>query len=135
VDKEYVCESFCFGFRGRRWKIGSSVMINENEEQSLPAHFRKHFVTRDKFVMPDTTLAGGPRVDGVLKAPVKITDTAMSPDTRRMLGRDKTEPQEETGEPHKIDALMENPNPVEAKQENIQQPMKRGRRLGSKNAR
>jgi hypothetical protein len=126
VLKEYVCQSFCFGYKNRRWKVGTSVFVDEVEAKNLP----KWFVPKEQYVIPEVGLAGGPRIDGVLKAPVKITDTAMSPDTRRMLGLDKTETQEETGDPHKIDFLVSSSEP---EKENIQKPMKRGRRLGSKN--
>jgi hypothetical protein len=133
VSKEFVCTSQCFGFMGRRWKLGQSVVIKDNELESLDGHFHKHFVEKERFVMPDTSLAGGPRVEGVLKAPIKITDTAMSPTTREMLGL-KKQNQEYQEEPRKIDEVLNARTEVESEEkESIQQPVKRGRRLGSKN--
>ena len=72
----------------------------------------------------DLSVIGGPRVDGVLKKLEKITDTAMSPDTRKMLEKENAaSPKEET----------EAPEVAAPEGGKVPEPVKRGRRLGSKN--
>jgi hypothetical protein len=122
MEREYKCQSFCFGYRGKRWKVGEDVVLDPGEVPN--AHFLKHFVLKNEFKVPDLTVIGGPRIDGVLKKIERVTDTAMSPDTKRLLenqGKEKL-----AGAP-----IEENIVPVENDVE--KSIVKRGRRIGSKN--
>ena len=125
MPREFICQTFCFGYKNRRWKVGEKIMVDEAEEKLLP----KWFVPVEKFKQQDLSVIGGPRVDGVLKKLEKITDTAMSPDTRKMLEKENAaSPKEETEAPEV--AAPEVAAPEGGK---VPEPVKRGRRLGSKN--
>jgi hypothetical protein len=119
MSREFICQSFCFGYKNRRWKVGEKITVGDDEK--LSAHFLKHFVSVGDFVQPDLDVMGGPRNDGVLKKLVKVTDTGMSPDTRAMLNGEAVQ---FIGEP------IDESDLVAA---NVPDPIKRGRRIGSKN--
>jgi len=118
MAREFVCQKMCFGYKNRRWRVGEKLIVQEGEESLLPTFF----VPVELFKQPDQGIIGGPRVDGVLKKIEKITDTAMSPDTKAFLEREKLGVPAEPMEPSGVfESGVSAANPI-----------KRGRRLGSK---